>query len=531
MANYVQGIFADQNADMTANDAGVYNLLISGGQNYQKSSGIYIGNNTVSKPGINIAFTSSNDMSVYHNASAGNTMNFRFGSNSSFNNMLILTNDMRTQTRGLNAYAGHFHGRVQATQYFINANGEDNMRSNGLETGLYMNSNTAGNFFITNVSQTVIDNNGTLFKFMATNATGDLHANETQQWIDSDSNDAGLNRWRKDTKMEIFYNGIVQLPRYQKTTDAFDIDTTAFAGFDSKGNLVRDFNTNKRIREIEEDVVQMNLDFMDGLTQKVNNIIGRVNGLNFFSDTILEYRLPPVPTGVTITQTTVFTGGAEDKFTVAIEQAASANESGSGASKPADRTVASWWDASAHGHITYTVEVSYVVSPTQKYLLTHTGIESTSMILTDTNYEPAGVHTNRNTEITMKYTNAYSGTAGTAPSEAVRWWDVAQTVTVVNTTGLSDADLAKKQFTVKVYAVARPPINGSRQHVASLHTPSQFDANTSYDPKSSYTSDALYPDNKGAFSAAAIKDNKSLKSVVRRVNPTVDGGLKALKRK
>jgi len=530
MANYVQGIFSGQNADMTSNETGIYNLLVSGGQNYQKSSGIYIANNTNSKPGINVSFSSSNDMFIDHNASAGNKMNFRFASNgNNFTNMLILTNDMRTQTRGDNAYAGHFHGRVQATQYFINANGEDSMRSNGLETGLYMNSNTAGNFFITNVSQTVIDNNGTLFKFMATNATGDLHGNETQQWIDSDSNQTGLNRWRKDTKMEIFYNGIVQLPRYQKTTDAYDIDKTAFAGFDSKGNLVRDFKTNQRIRAIEEDVSTVNFDFMNGLTQKVNNIISRVNGLNFFSDTILEYRIPEVPF-------VVIDPDANNSFTadgcsyiLSITPAISCNETttdpavtGAGGNgfgvKQGHRTDPNFWDPMVHGHITYTVETYWGDVDTTSndgYRMYHqidTGVEANDYNITYKS--PFKNSSDIKSKITLRV-GAEATATTIPPTEALGIaapYYVAKTSRVLNSNGITTlSDLINKQLTVKVYAVAVPPMSGAQQHNASVHAPSIERANAA-----AYESSALYPD---GSSPAARAANKSLKAKIRRVNP------------
>jgi hypothetical protein len=178
--------------------------------------------------------------------------------------MLVLNKDTITSTSVYGATVG---GRVKASQYYA---GTADTRAPNLP-GVYMgfDSSTVGYFKV---------NKGTGtggFTFNTYNANGSLDKNN----------------------MNLFAAGNVQVPYYSTTSDTQDSETTAFATFDSNGNIIRDYKQNQRIRSIENRVATLESQTVASVPEKVNEVIGRINSLNFFSSPIsnLVVPAPPVP--------------------------------------------------------------------------------------------------------------------------------------------------------------------------------------------------------------------------------------------
>jgi len=178
--------------------------------------------------------------------------------------MLVLNKDTVTNTAVYGATVG---GRVKASQYYA---GTVDTRAPNLP-GVYMgfDSSTVGYFKV---------NKGTGtggFTFNTYNANGSLDKNN----------------------MNLFAAGNVPVPYYSTTSDTQDSETTAFATFDSNGNIIRDYKQNQRIRSIENRVATLESQTVASVPEKVNEVIGRINSLNFFSSPIsnLVIPAPPVP--------------------------------------------------------------------------------------------------------------------------------------------------------------------------------------------------------------------------------------------
>jgi hypothetical protein len=121
------------------------------------------------------------------------------------------------------------------------------------------------------------------------------------------------------TNMSLRSNGQVQAVYYNKTSDtAADFEAVAIAGFDADGNLVRDYQSNVRFRTIESRLTAIEDESSGVLEVKINEIVTRLNGLNFFSNNIAKLpTIPARPTNVagtvsSVTSVTVtFTGDNE----------------------------------------------------------------------------------------------------------------------------------------------------------------------------------------------------------------------------
>jgi hypothetical protein len=278
--NYVVGVPAASGA----NTGGAYNFLVSGGNDYTGASGMMIKNDTTQSAAGNKGtriFQDSSDNAYYDfrtNATDGaQNLAFRLQDDStptSFSNMLVLNKDITASNT--NVYGATVGGRVKASQFYV---GQNDTRA-PMTAGVYMgfDSNTTGYFRV---------NKGTGtggFTFNTYNANGSL----------------------AQTNMNMNAVGTVQIPAYQNSGATQDSETTAFATFDATGNLVRDYSQNQRIRSIETRVAVLESETVASVPEKVNEVIGRINSLNFFSSPIANLVIPgpavpvqPQPGGIT----------------------------------------------------------------------------------------------------------------------------------------------------------------------------------------------------------------------------------------
>jgi hypothetical protein len=258
--NYVQGVASGTKES----DNGQYNLLIQGGSDYKQSSGLFLANDLRSNRGAQLMFANNGNTFMDFNAAATNAMNFRYTANGvTYNNMLqLMTEDAGNATR----YVANINGRVKASQYVVDSSYNESRTILADKGALYMGQNNTGSYFIMNPNGKTGD-----FNFKVTNADGT----------------------DKTTVMSMRSNGQIQSMFYNKTTNADDSELTAVAGFDANGNLVRHFPINARIRTVETAVSTIAASVGSGLTNKVNEVINRLNSLNFYSINIKTYQIPP----------------------------------------------------------------------------------------------------------------------------------------------------------------------------------------------------------------------------------------------
>jgi len=282
--NYAQGVFSGNAGVATSS----YNLLVSGGSDYAQSSGIYLGGNTSNgNAGLHVFQNASKDAYIDLLANSSNQLGFRYTSNgSTFNNMLTLMSD-NLSTTSLNAAT--VNGRVAASQFFVNSTLGD-VRA-PVSQGLYVATSASGqaNFGINPGA------NGTAgFQFTSYNATGGAAV----------------------SNLVLNPNGSVMMSYYNVTSVPADIleGNQAIATFDASGNLVRNYGINQRIRTVESTLATINADLTAGLTTSVNQIITRLNNLNFYSNNLLLYGVSNPPTGVSATAT-AGSGNATVSFT------------------------------------------------------------------------------------------------------------------------------------------------------------------------------------------------------------------------
>lgn len=266
--NYAQGIF-NGNAGVASSS---YNLLVSGGSDYTQHSGIYLGGNTSNgSAGLHVFQNASKDAYIDLLGNATNQIGFRYTSNgSTFNNMLSLMKDTMSND---SISAAVVNGRVSASQYVVDGALGD-VRA-PVSKGLYVatNANGQGAFGVNPGS------NGTAgFKFTS---------------YDQNGGNAVSN-------MNLNSNGSVQIQYYNATNVPSDLlePNQAIATFDASGNLQRGYNINARIRTVENTLSTINTDLTNGLTSAVNNIITRLNSLNFYSNNLLLYGVANPPTNV-----------------------------------------------------------------------------------------------------------------------------------------------------------------------------------------------------------------------------------------
>ena len=244
--NYVQG-----NVDTNAN---AYNLLISGAPSGYTSSGINIGGDTSTTYGVKISNDSSNNAFMDLRGDASNKIAFRYKDQSSgtVTAMLELTNDSSLTGNG---YGATVNGRVNASSYYV---GQVDTRA-PTSSGVYMG--TDGNVGYFNMNK----GSGTGgFAFNSYNSNGSLLQNN----------------------MNLLASGIVQASYYTATGNSDDTESIAISGFDASGNLVRNYAANARFRSIESRLSAAESSVSGPVSSKVNEVITRLNGLNFFSQPI-----------------------------------------------------------------------------------------------------------------------------------------------------------------------------------------------------------------------------------------------------
>ena len=256
--NYVQG-----SVDTTNNG---YNLLISGAPSGYTQSGLMIGGDTATTYGVRLAKDATNNAYVDLRGDASNELGFRYKDNSSgtVTSMLSLTNDSALTGSG---YGATVSGRVNASAYYV---GQADTRTPA-NAGVYMAMDGA------NVGKFSI-NKGTGtggFQFNTYNANGTL----------------------AQSNLNLLASGVVQAAYYTATGNASDSEAVAIAGFDSNGNSARNYAINARYRAAEARLTAIETDLTNGVPNKVNEIITRLNGLDFFSQNIatIAAMTPPAP--------------------------------------------------------------------------------------------------------------------------------------------------------------------------------------------------------------------------------------------
>ena len=190
---------------------------------------------------------------------AANKMTFRHKDNASgsVSSMLELTNDSSLSGNG---YGATVNGRVNASSYYV---GQVDTRA-PVNTGVYMG--TDGNVGYFNINK----GSGTGgFAFNTYNADGSI----------------------LQSNLNLKASGVVQASYYSSTENAADSETVAIGGFDASGNIVRNYAANARFRSIESRLTAAEAEVNGPVLTKVNEVISRLNGLNFFSQNI-ETLLP-----------------------------------------------------------------------------------------------------------------------------------------------------------------------------------------------------------------------------------------------
>jgi hypothetical protein len=244
--NYIQG-----STDSTNN---AYNLLISGAPSGYTSSGINIGGDTSTTYGVKITSDSTHNAFMDVRGDASNKIAFRHKDQTSgtVTAMLDLTNDSSLTGSG---YGATVNGRMNASSYYV---GSVDTRA-PTSTGVYMG--TDGNVGYFNINK----GSGTGgFAFKTYNADGSM----------------------LQDNLNLKASGIVQASYYTATGNSADSESVAIAGFDASGNIVRHYESNARFRTIESRLTAAESSVSGPVTSKVNEVINRLNGLNFFSQTI-----------------------------------------------------------------------------------------------------------------------------------------------------------------------------------------------------------------------------------------------------
>jgi hypothetical protein len=286
--NYLQG-----STDSTNN---TYNLLISGAPGGYTSSGINIGGDTATTYGVKLTADSTHNAFMDVRGDASNKIAFRHKDQTSgtVTAMLDLTNDSSLTGTG---YGATVNGRVNASSYYV---GTVDTRA-PTSTGVYMG--TDGNVGYFNINK----GSGTGgFAFKTYNADGTL----------------------LQSNLNLMASGIVNASYYTSTGNAADSESVAVAGFDASGNIVRLYQSNERFRTIEARMTAAESSVNGPVSSKVNEIITRLNGLNFFSQNIetiaaTSGSTPSAPSGPTPVvsypfngSTTDVAGGATNQFVV-----------------------------------------------------------------------------------------------------------------------------------------------------------------------------------------------------------------------
>jgi hypothetical protein len=213
-----------------------------------------IGGDTSTVYGVKIQKDAGNNALLDMRADMSNKMSLRYKDNTSgtVTSMLDLTNDAALTGSG---YGAVVNGRVNASAYYV---GSVDTRA-PVNSGVYMG--TDGNVGYFNINK---GSGSGGFAFNTYNADGSL-----------------LQR-----NMNLLASGVVQASYYTATGNAADSEAVAIAGFDVSGNLVRNYAANARFRALEARMTVAEGELTGDVPGKVNEIITRLNGLNFFSQNI-----------------------------------------------------------------------------------------------------------------------------------------------------------------------------------------------------------------------------------------------------
>jgi hypothetical protein len=247
VGNYVQG------STDSANSA--YNLLVSGAPSGYTSSGLMIGGDTATVYGVKIQKDASNNAILDMRADMSNKMSLRYKDNASgaVSSMLDLANDAALTGAG---YGAVVNGRVNASAYYV---GAVDTRA-PVNSGVYMamDGSNVGQFSINKGSGT----GG--FSFNTHNADGSI----------------------LQSNLKLLASGVIQAAHYTASGNAADTESVAIAGLDANGNLVRNYQANARFRSLEARMTVVEGELTGDVPSKVNEIVNRLNGLNFFSQNI-----------------------------------------------------------------------------------------------------------------------------------------------------------------------------------------------------------------------------------------------------
>lgn len=249
---YTQGI---QDATGSA-----YNFLISGKEDYT-SSGLMIKGDTSVNKGMRIHQDSTDNAFMDLRSDASNSISFRMEDHTLGNKTTMLT--LRNDDGSTDRYGAEVGGRLRSSQLYIDQADTRTPSNPGVYVGqdgdrvAYMKNNKG-------------EGDGG-FKFETYAADG----------------------VEKTTNLFLNPNGTVTIPKYAESGHADDSEYTAVAAFDTNGNLVRHYNTNKRMRSINTRSLSLSQNQFDVAT-KINQIIGRVNDTNFFSEG-MELLVPRTP--------------------------------------------------------------------------------------------------------------------------------------------------------------------------------------------------------------------------------------------
>ena len=235
-------------------------------------SGINIGGDTATTYGVKIANDASHNAFMDVRGDASNKITFRHKDNASgsVSSMLELSNESSLTGSG---YGATVNGRVNASSYYV---GQVDTRA-PTNTGVYMG--TDGNIGYFNINK----GSGTGgFAFNTYNADGSLLKNN----------------------LNLKASGVVQAAYYGASENAADTESVAIGGFDASGNIVRNYAANARFRSIESRLTSAEAEVNGPVLTKVNEVINRLNGLNFFSQNIETIAAassePPAPTSFTL---------------------------------------------------------------------------------------------------------------------------------------------------------------------------------------------------------------------------------------
>ena len=245
--NYLQG-----SIDSTNN---AYNVLLSGAPSGYTSSGLNIGGDTSTMYGMKLSKDATNNAYLDLRADLSNKMSLRYKDNSSgtVSSMLDLVNDSALSSTS--SYGAVVNGRVKASSYYI---GSIDTRA-PMNTGVYQGYD--GNVGYFNINK---GSGSGGFSFKTYNTDGSL----------------------LQSNLNLLASGVIQAAYYTATGNAADSETIAIAGMDASGNLVRNYASNARFRALEARATAIESDLTGGVPTKVNEIVTRLNGLNFFSQNI-----------------------------------------------------------------------------------------------------------------------------------------------------------------------------------------------------------------------------------------------------